>query len=75
MRRTITAAILFTLAMATPGVATAAIDPETKVALDTVWVLFTAFLVFWMNAGFALVESGFWPRTSSSSPLPRWLSW
>ncbi|MDO8426258.1 MAG: ammonium transporter [Deltaproteobacteria bacterium] len=29
-----------------------------KVALDTVWVLFAAFLVFWMNAGFALVESG-----------------
>ena len=26
--------------------------------MDTVWVLITAFLVFWMNAGFALVESG-----------------
>ena len=30
----------------------------SKVALDTVWTLITAFLVFWMNAGFALVESG-----------------
>jgi Amt family ammonium transporter len=29
-----------------------------KVALDTIWVLVTAMLVFWMNAGFALVESG-----------------
>src|SRR3990167_7404054 len=29
-----------------------------KVNLDTVWVLATAFLVFFMNAGFALVESG-----------------
>src|SRR3989344_6136005 len=29
-----------------------------KVHLDTVWVLMTAFLVFFMNAGFALVESG-----------------
>lgn len=29
-----------------------------KVNLDTVWVLLTAFLVFFMNAGFALVESG-----------------
>ncbi|MDQ3346664.1 MAG: ammonium transporter [Acidobacteriota bacterium] len=38
--------------------AEAAIDPETKVALDTVWVLVAAFLVFFMNAGFALVESG-----------------
>jgi Amt family ammonium transporter len=31
---------------------------ELKVALDTVWVLLTAFLVFFMNLGFALVESG-----------------
>jgi Amt family ammonium transporter len=31
---------------------------ELKVALDTVWVLVTAFLVFFMNLGFALVESG-----------------
>src|SRR3989338_8287137 len=29
-----------------------------KVHLDTVWVLSTAFLVFFMNAGFAIVESG-----------------
>ncbi len=28
------------------------------VDLDTVWVLITAFLVFWMQAGFALVETG-----------------
>jgi ammonium transporter, Amt family len=29
-----------------------------RVALDTVWVLFTAALVFFMNTGFACVESG-----------------
>ncbi len=29
-----------------------------KFSLDTVWVLVAAFLVFFMNAGFALVESG-----------------
>jgi Amt family ammonium transporter len=34
-----------------------AID-NTKVALDTIWVLVTAFLVFFMNLGFAMVESG-----------------
>ena len=28
-------------------------------ALDTLWTMVAAFLVFWMNAGFALVESGF----------------
>jgi Amt family ammonium transporter len=31
---------------------------DLRVAIDTVWVLVTAMLVFWMNAGFALVESG-----------------
>ncbi len=30
-----------------------------RVAVDTVWVLIAAMLVFWMNAGFAMVESGF----------------
>jgi Amt family ammonium transporter len=31
---------------------------DTKIAMDTVWVLVTAFLVFFMNLGFAMVESG-----------------
>jgi Amt family ammonium transporter len=31
---------------------------NTKVAMDTMWTLLTAFLVFFMNLGFALVESG-----------------
>lgn len=31
---------------------------DSKVALDTVWTLLAAFLVFFMNLGFALVESG-----------------
>ena len=30
--------------------------------MDSVWVLFSAFLVFFMHAGFALVESGFCRR-------------
>jgi Amt family ammonium transporter len=29
-----------------------------KIAMDTMWVLMTAFLVFFMNLGFAMVESG-----------------
>ena len=32
---------------------------DWKIALDTVWVLVAAMLVFFMNLGFALVESGF----------------
>ncbi|MHA3772119.1 ammonium transporter [Verrucomicrobiota bacterium sgz303538] len=31
---------------------------DLRVGVDTVWVLVCGFLVFWMNAGFALVESG-----------------
>lgn len=32
---------------------------DLKVILDTIWVLVTAKLVFFMNLGFAMVESGF----------------
>ncbi len=32
---------------------------DLKIALDTAWVLIAAFLVFFMNLGFASVESGF----------------
>src|SRR5436190_2050414 len=44
-----------------------AVDPVTaltanssalRIGLDTAWVLIAGMLVFWMNAGFALVESG-----------------
>jgi len=33
-------------------------NADVKVALDTMWVLLTAVLVFFMNAGFAMFESG-----------------
>jgi len=39
------------LAQVTPG--------ELQVMADTLWVLVTAFLVFFMNAGFGFVETGF----------------
>jgi len=32
---------------------------DNKIILDTLWVLLTAMLVFFMNLGFAMVESGF----------------
>jgi len=32
---------------------------DLKIAVDTIWVLVTAMLVFWMNAGFGMVEAGF----------------
>jgi Amt family ammonium transporter len=48
-------------APATPPVTLDSLAADVKsrsVDMDTVWVLITAFLVFWMQAGFAFVESG-----------------
>jgi ammonium transporter, Amt family len=40
------------------GAAAGPSNADLKVIVDTVWVLITAFLVFWMNAGFGCVEAG-----------------
>jgi ammonium transporter, Amt family len=54
---------LAALALFAAGRSAHADDAETlnnlTVGLDTVWVLVAGFLVFWMNAGFGFVESGF----------------
>jgi Amt family ammonium transporter len=44
-----------------PGLALAdgATPESNEVAINTVWVLIAAFLVFFMQAGFAMVETGF----------------
>nr|WP_199289038.1 ammonium transporter [Pseudanabaena sp. FACHB-1998] len=42
-----------------------------KVGLDTLWVVIAAFLVFFMNAGFALVESGFCRRKNAVNILTK----
>jgi len=52
---------LFVLLMM-PGLALAGDDPtaaSNAAAIDTVWTLVAAFLVFFMQAGFAMVETGF----------------
>ncbi len=44
---------------APPTLESVAADVHARsVELDTVWTLMTAFLVFWMQAGFAFVETG-----------------
>lgn len=58
MRRGMFAGVLLALLVATPSFAQGADPAAIKVALDTVWVLVAAFLVFWMNAGFACLEAG-----------------
>ena len=42
-----------------------------KVGVDTLWVVIAAFLVFFMNAGFALVESGFCRRKNTVNILAK----
>jgi Amt family ammonium transporter len=38
--------------------AAASAQSDLRVGLDTLWILVAGMLVFWMNAGFGLVESG-----------------
>jgi Amt family ammonium transporter len=56
----IIAIILILLLTTTSVLADEAVTPlMNKVAIDTVWVLLAAFLVFFMQAGFGMVEAGF----------------
>ena len=43
-------------------------DTSTFSALNTLWVLITAVLVFFMQTGFALVETGF-TRTKNTTNI------
>jgi len=57
MRRKALAGLLLIPFVATPVFAQE-VSTETKVIVDTLWVLMTAMLVFFMNAGFAMLETG-----------------
>lgn len=55
-----------------PPAATAeSVQAELNVGLDTLWVVVCSFLVFFMNAGFALVESGFCRRKNAVNILAK----
>nr|WP_206812338.1 ammonium transporter [Paradesulfitobacterium ferrireducens] len=61
VRKIISGGALTCLLLSIPTVALAA-DPTAEsnaIAIDTVWTLITGFLVFFMQAGFAMVETGF----------------
>jgi ammonium transporter, Amt family len=47
--------------------------PDLKVGLDTVWVLLTAFLIFFMNAGFSLLKTGFCRQKNAVNMLAKTL--
>lgn len=42
-----------------------------KVALDTIWVVFASTLVFFMNAGFAMLETGFCRQKNAVNMLSK----
>jgi Amt family ammonium transporter len=44
---------------------------ELKVDADTVWTVLTAFLVFFMNAGFGLIEAGLCQRKNATMILSK----
>jgi ammonium transporter, Amt family len=54
-----------------PPLTAEAVQAELNVGLDTLWVVVCAFLVFFMNAGFALVESGFCRRKNAVNILAK----
>lgn len=61
LRKTLLGGALTGLLLAIPSVALAA-EPTVEsnaIAIDTVWTLIAGFLVFFMQAGFAMVETGF----------------
>jgi len=47
------------LSLTSPAYAEGATAESNAIAIDTVWTLVAAFLVFFMQAGFAMVETGF----------------
>jgi Amt family ammonium transporter len=52
-----------------PGAPTAADFTSVKIAIDSSWVLLTGFLVFFMQAGFAMLEAGIVRQTSVVNAL------
>ncbi len=47
------------------------IKQELQVGLDTLWVVFTGCLVFFMNAGFAMLEAGFCRSKNTANLLAK----
>ncbi len=47
------------------------VQHQNKVTLDTIWVVFSGILVFFMNAGFAMLEAGFCRDKNSITVLAK----
>lgn len=59
-------------AIATPTMESlASASSDLRIGIDTLWVLIAGMLVFWMNAGFALVESGLCQAKNATNILAK----
>jgi len=54
-----------------PAPAAGPTTTELKVAIDTLWVAIAAFLVFFMNAGFCMLETGFCRQKNAVNVLAK----
>ncbi|NEO44367.1 MAG: ammonium transporter [Moorea sp. SIO4A3] len=50
---------------------TASINPELKGVLDTIWLVIAGFFIFFMNAGFCLLETGFCRKQNAINILAK----
>ena len=66
MKKRIVVLLLVIVLVVIPSVVFGAED-TVESAIDTVWVLIAAFLVFFMQAGFAMVEAGFTRAKNASN--------
>ncbi len=69
MAKTMSLTVLIMLALPLFAFADEATAATNAVAIDTVWVLVAAFLVFFMQPGFAMVETGFTRAKNASNIL------
>jgi Amt family ammonium transporter len=66
MKKRLVALVLVIVLIVIPSVVFGA-ESAVEAAIDTIWVLISAFLVFFMQAGFAMVESGFTRAKNASN--------
>ncbi|TYQ16497.1 UNVERIFIED_CONTAM: ammonium transporter [Acetivibrio alkalicellulosi] len=66
MKKTIALIIILTVILL-PSLVFAEDEVNTLISIDTMWVLIAAFLVFFMQAGFAMVEAGFTRAKNASN--------
>jgi ammonium transporter, Amt family len=66
-----TSAAIASSSVADPLATAQQMQQDLKVMIDTLWVIFTGCLVFFMNAGFAMLEAGFCRSKNAANLLAK----